>query len=381
MKSYRSHSLEIIARIIGIVTRNSSMHGKKKYVLLSDEEQPNFDRFLAVLTTKARTRFNNSIRNIVYDIPRYWLNSIGEGDIILIDDRVITVLWEQSSNHNAIMVTNQCNSNCIICPQPSCNDPKDLHINNMRMLRLISNHTIKNIGLTGGEPTVHLERCIDIIKECKKRFPKASIAILTNGRLLSMDNILKLLSVGHPNLMFCIPIYADNSFIHDFITRCPGSFSDTLNSIQNLAILKQKIELRIVITKQNYQRLKNISEYIFRNFPFCVHIAFMGMEICGFADSNKDEVWIDPHQYITELCEAVRHLHQRNMNVSLYNIPLCLIPQNYWRFAADSISDWKKGYSKTCDKCIVKTSCPGLFTTSHVQSNYIKPILSESMSS
>jgi His-Xaa-Ser system radical SAM maturase HxsC len=246
------------------------------------------------------------------------------------------------------------------------------------MLRLINNQTISNIGLTGGEPTVYLNRCIEIIKECKKRFPETSISVLTNGRLLSIDNALKLVSTGHPHLLFCIPIYADNSFIHDYITGCPGSFAETVNSIQNLAILKQKIELRIVVTKQNYQRLENISEFIFRNFPFCMHIALMGMEVCGIAESNKDEVWIDPYEFIEELCEAVRQLHQRNMNVSLYNIPLCLIPKNYWRFAADSISDWKKGYVEICDECVVKNICPGLFTTSQVQSNYIKPFLSVS---
>jgi His-Xaa-Ser system radical SAM maturase HxsC len=375
MKSYRSQSLKIKNKIIGKATRNASIQGKMKSILLSDEESPNINRFLAVLSTKAKTDFRNNLNNRIHEIPASWLDSIEERDIILIEDGMITVLWEQDSNHNTIMVTNQCNSNCIICPQPSGVDPEDLHQDNMRMLRLIDNRTIRSIGLTGGEPTVYLNRCIEIIKECKKRFPEASISILTNGRLLSIDNALKLVSIGHRNLMFCIPIYADNSLIHDYITGCPGSFADTVNSIQNLAILKQKIELRIVVTKQNYRRLQNISEFIFRNFPFSVHIAFMGMEICGIAESNKDEVWIEPYEYIEDLCKAVRHLHQRNMNVSLYNIPLCLIPTNYWRFAADSISDWKKGYSDICEGCVVKKKCPGLFTTSQVQSKYLKTIL------
>ncbi|HOL87395.1 MAG TPA: radical SAM protein [Bacillota bacterium] len=317
MKYYQSIPLNTKTNYIGIATRNTKISHKKKYILLSDEVKLSFKKFLAVLTTKTNINYS-TIQNVICGLPATWLDSINEGDIISIEPNgTIKVLWEYNSNHNAIMVTNRCNSNCIMCPQPSCDDPADLHINNIKILELICNKNIKNIGLTGGEPTIYLDRCIEIIKKCKKRFPEASISILTNGRLLSINNIEKLFSVKHMNIIFCIPIHADNSLVHDFITNCPGSFSDTINSIQNLALFKQKIELRIVITKLNYQRLRNISEFIYRNFPFCVYVTFMGMEVCGLADFNKNDVWIDPYEYIDKLCEAVKHLHQRNMNVSI----------------------------------------------------------------
>lgn len=59
------------------------------------------------------------------------------------------------------------------------------------------------------------------------------------------------------------------------------------------------------------------------------------------------------------------------MNVSIYNLPLCLLEEPIRRFARDSISAWKKNYLEQCDQCTVKEKCGGVFDTSAVQSRNI----------
>ena len=58
------------------------------------------------------------------------------------------------------------------------------------------------------------------------------------------------------------------------------------------------------------------------------------------------------------------------MNVSIYNIPLCLLEKKSRIFARDSISSWKKMNLPICDNCSIKKQCSGFFETSIRQSKY-----------
>jgi hypothetical protein len=50
--------------------------------------------------------------------------------------------------------------------------------------------------------------------------------------------------------------------------------------------------------------------------------------------------------------------------VSIFNLPLCLLPENLRRFSRHSISDWKRLYPRACGGCSMKASCGGVFGTS-----------------
>ena len=70
----------------------------------------------------------------------------------------------------------------------------------------------------------------------------------------------------------------------------------------------------------------------------------MGMEVTGLCLENIEELWIDPLEYKDILREAVLHNNRQLMNVSIYNIPLCLIHKDIWSFSRQSISPWKNVY-------------------------------------
>src|SRR6266487_227477 len=87
----------------------------------------------------------------------------------------------------------------------------------------------------------------------------------------------------------------------------------------------------------------------------------MGLEMFGFTRPNIDKLWIDPSEYQSQLKAAVEVLSLAGLNVSIYNLPLCLLDQTLWPFAVKSISDWKNIYFPQCEECEVKEDCGGMF--------------------
>jgi His-Xaa-Ser system radical SAM maturase HxsC len=242
----------------------------------------------------------------------------------------------------------------------------------MKILKLLSPKAVSHIGITGGEPTLKPEGLKTLLKFCRGRFPTATISLLTNGRRFkNLEFTRSIAEINHSGLIYCVSLYSDTDTEHDRIVGVPGSFRETVKGLHNLALFRQHVEIRTVIFRNNYQRLPSISEFIFRNFPFAVHIAFMGLECTGLASTNLDQIWIDPTEYALELKSAVHHLNRRAMHVSIYNLPLCLTPQELWRFTKKSISEWKNIYLDQCGGCTMRANCGGVFGTSMRQSDRI----------
>jgi His-Xaa-Ser system radical SAM maturase HxsC len=246
----------------------------------------------------------------------------------------------------------------------------------MRILKLAEPEKTKHIGITGGEPTLAKNQLIQILKYCRDNYPDTTISLLSNGKKFNSFEFTKQIAeINHPKLVYCISLCSDTDSEHDRLVGAKGSFYETISGLHNLALFKQKIELRTVIHKLNYKRLIQLSEFYYRNFPFVIHIAFMGMEVIGLCLENINELWIDPLECRKILREAVLQGYRRLMHVSIYNIPLCLIHEDVWSFSRQSISPWKNVYLPICDDCIVKDNCCGIFSTSGLwQSENIRPI-------
>jgi His-Xaa-Ser system radical SAM maturase HxsC len=162
--------------------------------------------------------------------------------------------------------------------------------------------------------------------------------------------------------MLGIPLYSDDYLTHDYIVQAENAFYQTVLGIQNLARYNARIEIRIVLHKLSIPRLFKLSQFIYKNFPYVEHIAFMGLEFIGYTPHNIDKLWIDPFDYQDELKKSVLFLHNQGMHVSIYNTALCLLPNELWQFARKSISDWKNDYMPECKNCIVNEQCGGFFS-------------------
>lgn len=245
----------------------------------------------------------------------------------------------------------------------------------LSMIPLIS-PSAAEIGITGGEPTLLGNDLVTMFKRFKSYLPNTALHVLTNGRNFIDTQLVKSIAeVDHPDLMFGIPLYSDVPSIHDYVVQANDAYNETLKGIINLKSVNQKVEIRVVLHKQTYQRLPQLAEFITRNLLFVDHVALMGLEMIGFTKANMDSLWIDPIDYQNELVQGVQILDRFGINVSIYNHQLCLLDKILWRFAKKSISDWKNEYMPECDGCSVKEKCGGFFSSARFKySSHIKAI-------
>ncbi len=320
-------------------------------------------------------KINNTNKHLFLTSEEF--GQFSNGDIILFQPiGSIKLIYKSKSQDNALFVTEQCNNHCLMCSQPPhIKDDIDYYYNlNTKLIDLLPHDLIK-LGITGGEPTLLGERLYHLLNKIATHLPNTSIHLLTNGRRFDNIDYAKLIAqIELHDLLIGIPFHSDYYKDHDFIAQVDGAYYETLKGLYNLARFNQNIELRIVINQINYKRLPQISEYIFRNMPFVNHVAFMALEYTGLVPKNNKKIWIDPIVYKDELEKAVINLDLMGINVSIFNLPLCLINNRLYKYARKSISDWKVKYFETCNSCVLQEDCGGDFGTSLKHSSNIAAI-------
>lgn len=303
-------------------------------------------------------------RQLVTVPPKY--DYLADGDVIGFDhvSRKFRTLYRRNSAHNSFLVTERCNNYCLMCSQP----PKDVDDRWLlgeikESLRLIDPAT-RALTFTGGETLSDWEDFIAVLKECRDRLPATAIQVLTNGRAFADSRIVDAWKdIGHPNLMAAIPVYASVDHVHDHVVQAKGAFDETILGILKLKDRGQRVEIRVVLHALTAPIIEDTGRWIARNLPFVDHVALMGLENTGFAIANDAVLWMDPVDYGDGLARAVDHLNAAGVNVSVYNLPKCVLPKSVWPHALQSISDWKNGFVEECDRCEEKNTCSGFFTT------------------
>lgn len=373
MKQFKGIVENIETSILGLVTRNPLALSRGNSVLVTEETSLLSRGFAGIITKdfgkKKRSLPQAKVSGEVSD-------KLEEGDCVLIGkDGTITVVWEKKAPMNPLLLTEVCDCRCLMCPQPPKAHDRTLTETSKRILNLVKVTSNQTICLTGGEPTLLKEDFFDILGVINKKHPESTVMLLTNGKSFANFEFTKrFVSLRPKDFLTCVSMHSDVDEIHDRIAGVKDSFYKTAMGLQNLARFREKIEIRVVMSRINAHRLESIATFIQRNFPFITHCAFMGMEITGLACDNYETVWIDPHDYRDELSRALRVLSRADMSVSIYNLPLCLIEPKSWGFARQSISGWKNDYLPICEGCSVKSRCCGIFTTSGLhQSSYILP--------
>lgn len=370
MKQILSNPFNINEDIVGRITFGKNIFQRSNEILVSKDASRSVSGYAATITTKENITDNGNPYCIVKDI-----NDFREGDVVVINRRgEIIFVYEVKSNHNAIMATGRCNHRCIMCPQPPILEENDKTPFNLKLISLFDKHT-KEIGITGGEPTLIGDNLFVLINHIKKELPRTAISILSNGvKFADKEYAMKLAKCRHHDLQIDIPLFSDIAEDHNRIVGAK-TFYKTVQGLYNLALFHQRIGIRIVIHKQTYRRLPQFADYIYRNFPFVAQVAFMQMETIGLAKENFDQLWIDPYDYNTELREAVLLLADRGMKPYIYNAQLCVLPEDIRCYAQQSISDWKDIYIPECDGCVLRGQCAGFFEANrNAHSSHIKKV-------
>ena len=361
MKQINGTAFNIEADILGRITlKGKSIFNRKDEILVKANAKDFPSGYAALITNSEQICGGKpSVGNV------QTLDEFNEGDVVLINKKgEIVFLYEIKSLHNAIFATERCNHRCIMCPQPPVIEEEDKTPFNLKLISLIDKNTVE-VGITGGEPTLIGDKLFDLIKQIQKYQPKAGISLLTNG--------VKFADKAYID----VPIFSDIADEHNRIVGAK-TFYKTVQGLYNLALFHQRIGLRIVVHKQTYKRLPQLADYIYHNFPFVSQVAFLQMETTGNADTNLEELWIDPYDYNEELKQAVLLLANRGICTRVYNAQLCVLPHEIREFAVNAISDWKDTYLPECEGCKLRQQCGGLFASNQKHhSAHINPNLED----
>jgi His-Xaa-Ser system radical SAM maturase HxsC len=361
-----------ILRVTTNANLPSALRGQSA-LLLDDLERAVPEGFGAVIARCGSEQAVLPDANVLIMAPD--LQYLADGDVVKISsDGRIRTIYRRAGRGVSLLVTERCNSFCVMCSQPPRDVNDDYLIDDyLRAIPLFDRST-REIGITGGEPTLLGDRLFTLLQTLKAYLPETAVHVLTNGRT-SRDLAMaeKFARLKHPDLMLGIPLYSDIASIHDFVVQADGAYDETLRGIINLKRFGVRVELRVVIHQQTYQRLPQLASFITRNLQFVDHVALMGLELMGFARSNIDALWIDPVDYQRELAEATLTLARAGIRTSIYNHQLCLLDPSIRAFSVKSISDWKNEYMPECAGCSLMAECGGFFSSASLRrSPYIR---------
>ncbi len=340
-------------------------------VLRDEDDAQDLSGYLAVISTGLLPPFCSGVTGCRVD-------HLGDKDIVLINRRgYVRTVIRHGSGSNSLFATDRCNSLCLMCSQPPREVDDRSKVAELTRIVSLMDPSTKELGITGGEPTLLGDGLLDVIAACKGVLPRTALHVLSNGRRFWYPRYSKkLAAVGHPDLIMGIPVYSDIDSVHDYVVQAKGAFDETIIGLQNLARYEVPVEIRVVIQRHTAPRLPQLAEFIYRNLTFAAHVAFMGLEITGFAKPNLDQLWIDPEDYSEGLEIAATRLATAGLNVSIYNHQLCRLPSSLWPFCRQSISDWKNEFAPGCNQCDVKSACGGFFAWNleYPRARVIRPV-------
>lgn len=272
-------------------------------------------------------------------------------------------------SENTIFTTGLCNSNCIMCPYTEHfrRNSKMVSFSSLKEVVDTMNPETEYVCITGGEPTILREDFLRLVEHCRKHFHSALLHILTNGRTFAYKDFLEDFRKVRPyKTLLGLPLHADNSALHDYISQSMGSFDETLRGLDNLYRAGEHIELRIVTSKLNCDNLPALAKMIATRYPYCRHVCLMGLEMMGNAMINRDKVWCSYNELWPFIREAAYTLLMKGVETELYNYPLCIVDKSLQPIYRRSITPSKIEYLHECAACGRKNECGGFFRSTKI---------------
>lgn len=283
------------------------------------------------------------------EVSKYLISNenctLQNGDVVLIlKNGRIQKEFSASIASQTIVTTNQCNSNCIMCPYAESVRKKSKIPNTeylLEFVRYLPAHT-KHLVVTGGEPTLAQPGFFSMMLDIKNRFSDIQCLLLTNGRTFAIKKMAQLAKQTFPaDTLPAIPIYSVHSNVHDTITQAQGSLKQAVNGIQHLLELQFPIEIRVVVSKLNLSEITDLARFLTHTLPSISVVNLMATEMCGNAAIHRKDVWIDYQTAFQSCIPGIEMLIANGINVGLYNFPLCSVPKAYWGLYKKSISEYK----------------------------------------
>jgi len=230
----------------------------------------------------------------------------------------------------------KCNYKCFFCYYRNNLDDPELPLKEIqKRVDIIKESGIKEIDLSGGEPTIH-SKWFEILEYCKD-FDR--ISCLSNGtKLKDLEFTKRSLEYGLKEVLFSLHGYDEIS--HDKIVGYPGAFKDILKAIDNCKDVGIEVRINCTVTSKNMKHLKEYSNLIKSIKPF--QLNYLPLNYWDDAQVMKPEKYENLSKYIKESIDILKN---SDIEVNVRYIPYCFMV-GYEKYVCDTyqhihdLKDW-----------------------------------------
>ncbi len=268
-----------------------------------------------------------------------------------------------------------CNNNCLFCVQAH----NKMHANKdydeiIASLKSAKEADCEGVVFTGGEFTLRKD-ALKLVKTARD-MGFSIIQIQSNGRMFSnMDFCKEIIRAGANE--FCPALHGHTASIHDYLTRAPGAYAQTVRGIRNLKMLGQYVIANSLVVKPNYRYAPNISRLF---SDLCVdQFQYAFVHALGSAWDNFEEMVPYKSLAVPYLKKGIDIAAEAGICVMVESVPFCLM-EGYEHYVSELyipdtrieekdrvVDDFKKAKAETqskvkhdnCKRCKFYDVCEG----------------------
>ena len=266
----------------------------------------------------------------------------------------------QSAPLPVVHVGYACTNRCVFCAQGEQRS-RELHPLSSQVLaelQRLAETGSRSVAFVGGEPTLHSELPNWIGQARTAGFDQ--IVVQTNGRRLAYSAYAReLAALGVTGVE--ISMAGPRADIHDYHTRVPGSFRQTMRGILSARSAGLRVSSVLVITRSNFRHL---TEHVALAGQQGVHALLLSVAARrGSARADFGRVVPRAEAVAHEVRPAAELGGQLGLSLFAQRLPPCLIPQlspTPLELLGPSFMELPHGHGPPCQQCTWLGWCPGL---------------------
>ena len=267
-----------------------------------------------------------------------------------------------------LLVDSRCNNACVFCDQGQLDEIVSPTADLKDHLCSLAGDAVDEVIFCGGEVTLDLERLEELVAFAQEQGFE-TIAIQTNGRRLAYANVVQRLVEAGVN-RFEVSLHGVNEVTHDWVTRDPGAFKQTIRGLKAIRRAGAEIALHMVLLRSNYRQIKDMVLLAAKLRVRALNLRFVVPE-GRIAEEETLPSLVPKYSLVKPELMLAKSIAKR-MGVSLYlhDFPDCVVgplAPDLVRDAASwvGVDEEKWGriegvYAENCDSCAMKSQCMGV---------------------
>jgi MoaA/NifB/PqqE/SkfB family radical SAM enzyme len=261
----------------------------------------------------------------------------------------------------------RCNNACRFCDQ---GDEKEQSFSRSELAELLSGTEGENerLVISGGEATLDPNLLEWLVGEAKAKGYR-TVEVFTNGRMLAYGKVVDTLKNAGVD-RFHVSLHASNPRIHDWLTRVPGSFEQTVTGIRKAVREGVPVEVHSVLLRENYRDCPSMVSLLKKLNVKHFHLRCVVPD--GWSgDAKRFPNLVPKYTLIRPYIDMTRkRCDQAGMKITIHDMPLCVSGRNAEHVVADR-SQWigldtitwprcETSFPDLCEGCEVRTKCKGI---------------------